>query len=182
MVDEILSLPEGDKIMILAPIVQNRKGSHQKLLKELSHQGFLRARVDKEILYLEELTELDGNKHHTIEIVVDRLKVRQDITSRLSESLETALNMSSGIAKVIPMDAETAWKEITFSAKFSCVHCGYSLDELEPRLFSFNNPVGACGTCDGLGVKDVFDEEKVVANPELSLEDGAIYGWSKNNA
>jgi len=182
MVDEILALPEGDKIMILAPIVQNRKGSHQKLLQELSHQGFLRARVDKEILYLEELTELDGNKRHTIEIVVDRLKVRQDITSRLSESLETALNMSSGIAKVIPMDTDTVWKEVTFSAKFSCVHCGYSLDELEPRLFSFNNPAGACETCDGLGVKDVFDEEKVVANPELSLEDGAIYGWGKNNA
>ena len=182
MVDEILALPEGDKIMILAPIVQNRKGSHQKLLQELSHQGFLRARVDKEILYLEELTELDGNKRHTIEIVVDRLKVRQDITSRLSESLETALNMSSGIAKVIPMDTDTVWKEMTFSAKFSCVHCGYSLDELEPRLFSFNNPAGACETCDGLGVKDVFDEEKVVANPELSLEDGAIYGWGKNNA
>ena len=182
MVDEILFLPEGDKIMILAPIVKNRKGSHQKLLKELSHQGFLRARVDRQILYLEELTELDGNKHHTIEIVVDRLKVRQDITSRLSESLETALKMSSGIAKVIPMDADTTWKEMTFSAKFSCVYCGYSLDELEPRLFSFNNPIGACGACDGLGVKDVFDEEKVVANPELSLEDGAIYGWSKNNA
>ena len=182
MVDEILNLPEGDKIMILAPIVQNRKGSHQKLLQELSHQGFLRARVDSNILYLEELTELDGNKYHTIEIVVDRLKVRQDITSRLSESLETALNMSSGIAKVIPMDTHTVWKEITFSAKFSCVHCGYSLDELEPRLFSFNNPIGACETCDGLGVKDIFDEEKVVANPELSLEDGAIYGWSKNNA
>ena len=182
MVDEILVLPEGDKIMILAPIVKNRKGSHQKLLKELSHQGFLRARVDGKILYLEELTELDGNKHHTIEIVVDRLKVRQDITSRLSESLETALNMSSGVAKVIPMDTVPAWKEMTFSAKFSCVYCGYSLDELEPRLFSFNNPIGACGTCDGLGVKDVFDEEKVVANPELSLEDGAIYGWSKNNA
>jgi len=182
MVDEILSLPEGDKIMILAPIVQNRKGSHQKLLQELSNQGFLRARVDSQILYLEELTELDGNKRHTIEIVVDRLKVRQDITSRLSESLETTLNMSSGIAKVIPMDTDIVWKEMTFSAKFSCVHCGYSLDELEPRLFSFNNPVGACGTCDGLGVKDVFDVEKVVANPELSLEDGAIYGWSKNNA
>jgi excinuclease ABC subunit A len=182
MVDEILTLPEGDKIMILAPIVKNRKGGHQKLLQELSNQGFLRARVDSQIVYLEELTELDGNKRHTIEIVVDRLKVRQDDTSRLSESLETALNMSSGIAKLIPMDTDTVWKEMTFSAKFSCVHCGYSLDELEPRLFSFNNPVGACETCDGLGVKDVFDEEKVVANPELSLEDGAIYGWSKNNA
>ena len=182
MVDEILILPEGDKIMILAPIVKNRKGSHQKLIQELANQGFLRARVDSKILYLEELTELDGNKYHTIEIVVDRLKVRQDITSRLSESLETAINMSSGIAKVIPMDTDTIWKEITFSAKFSCIHCGYSLDELEPRLFSFNNPIGACKACDGLGVKDVFDEEKVVANPELSLEDGAIYGWSKNNA
>ena len=182
MVDEILSLPAGDKIMILAPIVQNRKGSHQKLLQELSNQGFLRARVDSQILYLEELTELDGNKRHTIEIVVDRLKVRKDITSRLSESLETALNMSSGITKVIPMDTDTIWEEKTFSAKFSCVYCGYSLDELEPRLFSFNNPVGACETCDGLGVKDVFDQEKVVANPELSLEDGAIYGWSKRNA
>ena len=182
MVDEILTLPEGDKIMILAPIVKNRKGSHQKLIQELANQGFLRARVDSKILYLEELSELDGNKYHTIEIVVDRLKVRQDITSRLSESLETAINMSSGIAKVIPMDTDTIWKEITFSAKFSCIHCGYSLDELEPRLFSFNNPVGACKACDGLGVKDVFDEEKVVANPELSLEDGAIYGWSKNNA
>jgi len=182
MVDEILAFPEGDKIMILAPIVKNRKGGHQKLLQEISNQGFLRARVDKEILYLEELNELDGNKLHTIEIVIDRLKVRQDITSRLSESIETALNMSSGIAKVIPMDNDNTWKEITFSAKFSCIHCGYSLDELEPRLFSFNNPVGACETCDGLGVKDVFDEEKVVANPELSIEDGAIYGWSKNNA
>ena len=182
MVDEVLNLPEGDKIMILAPIVQNRKGSHHKLIKELASQGFLRARVDNKILYLEELTELDGNKYHTIEIVIDRLKVRQDITSRLTESLETALNLSSGIAKVVPMDDETVWQEIIFSAKFSCIHCGYSLDELEPRLFSFNNPVGACKTCDGLGVKDVFDEEKVVANPELSLEDGAIYGWSKNNA
>ena len=182
MVDEVLNLPEGDKIMILAPIVQNRKGSHHKLIKELASQGFLRARVDNKILYLEELTELDGNKYHTIEIVIDRLKVRQDITSRLTESLETALNLSSGIAKVVPMDDETVWQEIIFSAKFSCIHCGYSLDELEPRLFSFNNPVGACKTCDGLGVKDIFDEEKVVANPELSLEDGAIYGWSKNNA
>ena len=182
MVDSILGLPEDSKIMILAPIVRNRKGSHQKLLKELSHEGFLRARIDGEVQFLEEVEELDGNKNHTIEIVVDRLKVRQDISSRLSESLETALNMSSGIAIASPMDSESEWKEMTFSAKFSCIHCGYSLNELEPRLFSFNNPVGACEACDGLGVKDVFDEDRVVANPELSLEDGAIYGWSKNNA
>ena len=182
MVDSILGLPEDSKMMILAPIVRNRKGSHQKLLQELSHEGFLRARIDGEVQFLEEVEELDGNKNHTIEIVVDRLKVRQDISSRLSESLETALNMSSGIAIASPMDNDAEWRELTFSAKFSCVHCGYSLNELEPRLFSFNNPVGACEACDGLGVKDVFDEERVVANPELSLEDGAVYGWSKNNA
>ena len=182
MVDSVLGLPEDSKIMILAPIVRNRKGSHQKLLQELSHEGFLRARIDGEVQFLEEVEELDGNKNHTIEIVIDRLKVRQDISSRLSESLETALNMSSGIAILSPMDSHAEWKELTFSAKFSCIHCGYSLNELEPRLFSFNNPVGACETCDGLGVKDVFDEERVVANPELSLEDGAVYGWSKNNA
>ena len=182
MVDEITTLPDGEKIMILAPIIHNRKGSHQKLLQELSNQGYLRARVDNEIIFLEELDELDGAKYHTIEIVIDRLKVRPDITSRLSESLETALNMSSGVAKLAPMDAISDWQEMTFSSKFSCIHCGYSLNELEPRLFSFNNPVGACKTCSGLGVKDIFDEEKVVANPELSIEDGAIYGWSKQNA
>ena len=182
MVDDILKLPEDEKIMILAPIVKNRKGSHQKLLQELANEGFLRARIDGDIIYLEELSELDGNKNHTIEIVIDRLKVRQDIASRLSESLETSLNMSSGIALVCPMETDASFKELTFSAKFSCVHCGYSLNELEPRLFSFNNPAGACETCDGLGVKDVFDENRVVANPELSLEDGAVYGWSKNNA
>ena len=182
MVDAILLLPDDERIMILAPIVKNRKGSHNKLLQELANEGFLRARVDGEILLLEELPELDGNKNHTIEIVVDRLKVRQDISSRLSESLETSLNMSSGVAKVCSMDANSSMEELAFSAKFSCIHCGYSLNELEPRLFSFNNPVGACETCDGLGVKDVFDEDRVVANPELSLEDGAVYGWSKNNA
>jgi excinuclease ABC subunit A len=182
MVDEIITLPDGEKIMILAPIIHNRKGSHQKLLQELSHQGYLRARVDNEIIFLEELDELDGTKHHTIEIVIDRLKVRSDITSRLSESLETALNMSSGVAKLVPMEVYSDWQEMTFSSKFSCIHCGHSLNELEPRLFSFNNPVGACEACSGLGVKDVFDEEKVVANPELSLEDGAVYGWSKQNA
>ena len=182
MVDSILELPEGEKILILAPIVQNRKGSHKKLLEELSHQGFLRARVDGEIFYLEELEDLDGKKFHNIEIVVDRLKVRDDISSRLSESLETSINLSSGIVKVGPMESHAEWQEMTFSAQFACTHCGYSLNELEPRLFSFNNPVGACETCAGLGVKEVFDEDKVVANPELSLEDGAIYGWSKHNA
>ncbi|RUM78942.1 MAG: excinuclease ABC subunit UvrA, partial [Candidatus Thioglobus sp.] len=176
------ALPEGEKIMLLAPVVQNRKGSHTKMLDELSHQGFLRARVDGEIVYLDDMTELDGKTHHTIEIVVDRLKVRKDITSRLSESLETALNLSAGLVRVVPMDEESNQDDLVFSAKFSCVECGYSLEELEPRLFSFNNPVGACPSCDGLGVKDVFDEAKVVASPDLSLADGAIYGWGRSNA
>ncbi len=182
MVDSILDLPEDEKIMLLAPIVQNRKGSHKKLLEELTHQGFLRARVDGEIIYIDEMDELEGKTRHTIEIVVDRLKVRSDIASRLSESLETALNLSAGIVRVAAMDNKNPWDELIFSAKFSCVECGYSLTELEPRLFSFNNPVGACSTCDGLGVKDMFDEDKVVANPEMSLADGAIYGWGRSNA
>ncbi|SFV86333.1 Excinuclease ABC subunit A [hydrothermal vent metagenome] len=182
MVDGIMALPEGTKIMLLAPVVQNRKGSHKKMLEELSHQGFLRARVDGEIVYLDDMSELDGKTHHTIEIVVDRLKVRKDITSRLSESLETALNLSAGLVRIASMDSETEQEELVFSAKFSCIECGYSLEELEPRLFSFNNPVGACPSCDGLGVKDVFDESKVVANPEMSLADGAIYGWGRSNA
>ncbi|MDB2590413.1 excinuclease ABC subunit UvrA [Candidatus Thioglobus sp.] len=182
MVDSIIALPEGEKIMLLAPIVQNRKGSHKKLLEELSHQGFLRARVDGEVMYMDEMEELNGKTNHTIEIVIDRLKVREDIASRLSESLETALNLSSGLVKVLPMDEEPTWDEMVFSAKFSCIECGYSLTELEPRLFSFNNPVGACPTCDGLGVKDMFDAHKVVANPGLSLADGAIYGWGRSNA
>jgi excinuclease ABC subunit A len=182
MVDSITSLPEGDKIMLLAPIVQNRKGSHKKMLEELSHQGFLRARVDGEIMYIDEMEELNGKTHHSIEIVVDRLKIREDINSRLSESLETALNLSNGLVRVASMNEEPNWEELIFSAKFSCMQCGYSLTELEPRLFSFNNPVGACPSCDGLGVKDMFDAQKVVANPGLSLADGAIYGWGRSNA
>jgi excinuclease ABC subunit A len=182
MVDAVLRLPIDEKIMILAPIVQNRKGSHQKLLTELSHQGFLRARVDGEILMLDEMEDLDGKVFHTIEIVIDRLKIREDISSRLTESIETALNLSSGIVKVASMSDPASWDEKIFSAKFSCVECGYSLQEMEPRLFSFNNPVGACPACDGLGVKDMFDADKVVSHPELSLADGAIHGWGRANA
>ena len=182
MVDSILTLPESEKIMILAPVVQNRKGSHAKMLDELSNQGFLRARVDGKVIYLDELDELNGKTRHTIEIVVDRLKVRKEASLRLSESLETALNLSAGLVRIASMDEASKQEELVFSAKFSCVECGYSLTELEPRLFSFNNPVGACQSCDGLGVQDVFDENKVVSNPEASLADGAIYGWGRSNA
>ena len=182
MVDGILCLPEGEKIMLLAPIVQNRKGYHLKMLEELSHQGYLRARVDGEVVFLDEIQDLDGKTNHTIELVIDRLIVRKDATSRLSESIETALKLSSGLVRVASMEEKSTRKELVYSAKFSCIECGYSLEELEPRLFSFNNPVGACPSCDGLGVKDIFDEDKVVANPEMSLADGAIYGWGRSNA
>ena len=182
MVDSILSLPEGEKIMLLSPIVKNRKGSHVKLLKELSSQGFLRARIDGKIIYLDDMQELDGKSRHTIDIVVDRLKVRKGIMNRLSESLEIVLKLSDGLVRVVSMEAKPNFKEIIFSAKFSCIKCGYSLVELEPRLFSFNSPVGACSSCSGLGVNDVFDESKVVANPTMSLADGAIYGWGRTNA
>jgi excinuclease ABC subunit A len=147
MVDSILTLPESEKIMILAPVVQNRKGSHTKMLDELSNQGFLRARVDGKVIYLDELDELNGKTRHTIEIVVDRLKVRKEASLRLSESLETALNLSAGLVRIASMDEASKQEELVFSAKFSCVECGYSLTELEPRLFSFNNPVGACQSC-----------------------------------
>jgi excinuclease ABC subunit A len=136
MVDSILTLPESEKIMILAPVVQNRKGSHTKMLDELSNQGFLRARVDGKVIYLDELDELNGKTRHTIEIVVDRLKVRKEASLRLSESLETALNLSAGLVRIASMDEASKQEELVFSAKFSCVECGYSLTELEPQFLT----------------------------------------------
>jgi excinuclease ABC subunit A len=179
IVDAILQLPEHSKIMLLAPVVVNRKGSHEKLIGEMIAQGFLRGRVDGEIVHLDEIENLDKKKNHTIEIVIDRLKVRNDVKQRLSESLETTTNLANGIVKVVSMDDE--FSEQVFSTKFSCPHCGYSISELEPRIFSFNNKLGACPDCDGLGVRDEFDPQKVVAHPELSITDGAIYGWGAAN-
>ena len=179
MVDAIVNLPKDKKIMILAPIVQNRKGEHKKVLSELQAQGFLRARIDNQVFYLDDMPILDTKKHHNIDIVVDRLKIKEDITQRLSESLETALNLGNSVVKIASMDDDLL--DTIFSAKFACLECGYSLEELEPRLFSFNSPIGACSSCDGLGVSNVFDEQKVVANPQLSLADGAIYGWGRAN-
>lgn len=181
MVDSVLKLPADEKIMLLAPIVQNRKGEHTKLLEELLNQGFLRARIDGEIVYLDDLPILNAKTNHRIEIVVDRLKVKPDIASRLAESLETALNLGHGLVFIAAIDEKSKCPEMRFSAKFSCSKCGYSLTELEPRLFSFNSPIGACEACDGLGIKDVFDEDLVVASPELSLAEGAIYGWGRSN-
>lgn len=179
MVDNILSSPEGDKKMLLAPIVRERKGEHVKTLGNLAAQGFIRARIDGEICDLSDPPTLELHKKHTIEVIVDRFKVRSDIQQRLAESFETALELSGGIVIVAPMDG--AGEEITFSANFACPHCGYSMQELEPRLFSFNNPAGACGTCDGLGVQQYFDPSRVVQDEGLSLADGAIRGWDKKN-
>ncbi|XPF92778.1 excinuclease ABC subunit UvrA [Colwellia sp. RE-S-Sl-9] len=180
MVDKVLSLEEGTKVMVLAPVLQGRKGEHLKLLDNLAAQGYIRARIDGEVYDLSDPPTLELHKKHTIEVVVDRLKVREDIQLRLSESFETALALTAGTAKVAFMD-EPNKEELLFSANFACPHCGYSMQELEPRLFSFNNPAGACQTCDGLGNQQFFDENRVIANPELSLAGGAIRGWDKRN-
>jgi len=180
MVDKVLALEEGTKVMLLAPVLQDRKGEHTKLLENLAAQGFIRARIDGSVCDLSDPPPLDLHKKHTIEVVVDRLKVRDDIQLRLSESFETTLGLTSGTAKVAFMD-EPDREELLFSANFACPHCGYSMQELEPRLFSFNNPAGACQTCDGLGIQQFFDEKRVIANDELSLAGGAIRGWDKRN-
>ena len=180
MVDKVLSLPEESKMMLLAPVVKNRKGEHVKLLDSLAAQGYIRARIDGEICDLSDPPELALQKKHTIEVVVDRFKVRSDLATRLAESFETALELSGGTAVVADMDNPKA-EELVFSANFACPHCGYSVPELEPRLFSFNNPAGACPTCDGLGVQQCFDESRVVQNESISLAGGAVKGWDRRN-
>lgn len=180
MVDKVLELPENSKMMLLAPVVQGRKGEHIKTLENLAAQGFIRARIDGEICDLSDPPSLDLHKKHDIEVVVDRFKVREDLKLRLAESFETALELSAGIARIADMDNPDA-AELVFSANFACPHCGYSLSELEPRLFSFNNPAGACPTCDGLGTRQFFDPVRVINNDELSLSGGAIRGWDKRS-
>lgn len=179
MVDKVLDLPEGSKMMLLAPIVKERKGEHVKTLENLAAQGFIRARIDGETCDLSDPPTLELHKKHTIEVVVDRFKVRDDLQQRLAESFETTLELSGGIAVVAPMDGDGA--EVVFSANFACPHCGYSMQELEPRLFSFNNPAGACHTCDGLGVQQYFDPDRVILDDSLSLAEGAIRGWDQKN-
>ena len=181
MVDRTLSLPEGSKLMLLAPVVQARKGEHHVLFNELKAQGYIRARIDGELYELDDAPELELHKKHSIEVVVDRFKVRTDLKQRLADSFETTLELSDGIARIAYMD-DPRQHDITFSAKFACPECGYSLTELEPRLFSFNNPAGACPSCDGLGVQQFFDPLKVVHNSALPLASGAIRGWDRRNA
>lgn len=179
MVDSILENPTGSKMMLLAPIIQERKGEHLKTLNSLASQGFLRARIDGDICDLSDPPTLELHKKHTIEVVVDRFKVRDDLKQRLAESVETTLNLSNGSALLAYMDEDK--EEQIFSANFACPHCGYSITELEPRIFSFNNPAGACSTCDGLGIEQYFDPKLVVSDKTLSLSDGAIAGWSSTS-
>ena len=180
MVDKVLELPENRRIMILAPVIVDRKGEHLHVFKELMAGGFIRARIDGLVVDLDHPPELDKNRKHTIEAVIDRLRVRANMQQRLAESFETALQLSDGIARVAEMDAEQA-EELVFSARFACPVCGYSISELEPRKFSFNNPAGACSECDGLGVKQFFDPDLVVRDPDTTLADGAIRGWDRRN-
>ncbi|MDA0872865.1 MAG: excinuclease ABC subunit UvrA [Proteobacteria bacterium] len=178
MVDQVLSMEIDKKIMIMAPVVNDRKGSHLDLIDELKAQGFIRIRINQKIYEIDDLPLLDKNKKHQIDVVIDRLKINPEIKQRITESIETGLKIANGKIIIFDMDRN---ESILLSAKFSCPHCEYSLPELEPRLFSFNNPIGACPECDGLGQKNFFDNNRVIAFPELSLAAGAIKGWDKRN-
>jgi excinuclease ABC subunit A len=180
MVDHVMQLPEETAIMVLAPVVRERKGEHVQLIQQLQAQGFVRARIDGEVIELENAPKLALRKKHTIEVVVDRLKVRPGIEQRIAESFETALNLTEGLATLAFMKKNEGTERV-FSARYACPECGYSLEELEPRLFSFNNPVGACPECDGLGVQTYFDPDKVIINSALSVAGGAIRGWDRRN-
>ncbi|MDH5345825.1 MAG: excinuclease ABC subunit UvrA, partial [Gammaproteobacteria bacterium] len=178
MVDHVLTLPEGNRLMLLAPIVVERKGEHVQLMQDLLAQGFIRARINGEVYELDDPPKLDLRRKHNIEAVVDRFKVHNDLRLRLAESFETALRLADGTARIAFMDDADA-EEVVFSDRFACNVCGYSLTELEPRLFSFNNPTGACQGCDGLGVRQYFDPDRVIVNSDVSLAGGAIRGWDR---
>jgi excinuclease ABC subunit A len=181
MVDQVLAREAGERCMLLAPLVRGRKGEHQALFDDLRTRGFVRARINGTLVELDEAPALDARKRHDIDVVVDRFRVREDIGLRLAESFETALGLGGGVASVVSLDKSEAAAQV-FSDRFACRFCGYSLPELEPRLFSFNNPVGACNACDGLGVTNYFDAERIVAHSELSIAGGAIRGWDRRNA
>jgi len=187
MVDQVMALPEGTKMMLMAPVVRDRKGEHAQLFDELRSQGYVRVRVDGTVYPIDDVPVLELRKKHTIDVVIDRFKVRPDLKQRLAESFETALILSDGLALLSPMEKVTetgggSTREKMLSSRYSCVHCDYSLQEVEPRMFSFNNPNGACPGCDGLGVAQFFDPDRVVSNPHVSLAGGAVRGWDRRNA
>jgi len=181
MVDQVMSLQDGQRIMILAPVINERKGEHLHVFQELRSNGYVRARVDDIVIDLDETPDLDKNKKHTIEAVIDRVRIREDVQQRLAESFETALQLADGVALVRSMEENADLAPMVFSARFACPTCGYSISELEPRMFSFNNPAGACESCDGLGVANFFDPSLVVADEDLTLAEGAIRGWDRRN-
>ena len=181
MVDQVLALDPESRWMLLAPVVRGRKGEHHQVFEQLARLGYVRALVDGEVVMLDDPPVLALRKKHDIDVIVDRFRVREDIGLRLAESFEAALELGEGVARVVPMEGSEG-AELLFSSRFACPACGYSINELEPRLFSFNNPVGACGNCDGLGQVQFFDRERVVQRPELSLPAGAIRGWDRRNA
>lgn len=179
MVDQVLAMPEDSRLIILAPVIRDRKGEHLQVVETMRSQGFIRLRVDGVVYDIDDIPALDKKRKHQIDVVVDRFKVKPGLEQRLAESFETALTLSDGIALVAPMDGKG--EEHTLSARYACTQCGYALSELEPRLFSFNNPAGACPTCDGLGVKQFFDPEKIIQHPEATLAEGAIKGWDRRS-
>jgi excinuclease ABC subunit A len=181
MVDQVMAMGDGERLLLLAPIIQERKGEHIQVIEQLRAQGFIRARIDGKVLELDTAPELIKNNKHTIEAVVDRLVVRDGIEQRLAESFETALSLSDGLVHVLTQPREGKAAQYVFSARYACPECGYSLSELEPRLFSFNNPAGACPGCDGLGVRQLFDANRIIRDPGLSLATGAIAGWDRRN-
>ncbi len=181
MVDQLMALPEGTKLMLLAPLIQDRKGEYAQLFEQLKGQGYLRARVDGTLIEIEQAPALDKKRKHTVEVVVDRVVVREGQQSRLAESIETAIGLSGGIVRATPVDGDEV-RDLVFSARYACPRCGYSLTELEPRLFSFNNPAGACPTCDGIGVRQFFDPDRIISDASLSLPAGAIRGWDRRNS
>ncbi|HAU67218.1 MAG TPA: excinuclease ABC subunit UvrA, partial [Gammaproteobacteria bacterium] len=183
MVDQTMALPDGSKILLMAPVVKNRKGEHANLLAGLHAQGYIRARVDGQVIDLSEPPALKKNFKHDIDVIVDRLVIKEGNEQRMAESFETALELAEGVAEVMLLaeDGESDAPNLVFSSRYACNHCGYSLSELEPRLFSFNNPVGACTSCDGLGHKQYFDPKQIIFNDELSLSAGAIKGWDRRS-
>ena len=181
MVDQVMAMGDGERLLLLAPIIQERKGEHTQVIEQLRAQGFIRARIDSVVMELDSAPELIKNNKHTIEAVVDRLVVKDGIEQRLAESFETALALSDGLVHVLTQPREGAGTQYVFSARYACPQCGYSLSELEPRLFSFNNPAGACPGCDGLGVRQLFDANRIIRDPGLSLATGAIAGWDRRN-